>query len=375
MEDELSLDNLFLEDNEDLLGLHDEDTQEEESEKEKEAPPKESKSTEITEETEESSESVGNEGLNIEDGESTSSEDDGASPNLYTSITKVLRDEGTFADLTDEECDKVVDVDSFMDMVNDNIHKALDARYQRIDDALNAGVQPDLIKNYEKTIEYLNGLTEEDIEDENNTQLRHDLIIRDMLNKGYSPERAEKWYKRSFDAGNEVDDAIEALNSNKEFFTNSYNDLVKEAKEAETKRVKQQKEQAAALKKSIMEDKELYGSLDVDKPTRQKIYDAVTKPVHTDKETGKVYTAVQKFQQDDPNGFMKVVGLAYILTKGGKDFSGLIKNSVKKEVTKSRQSLERAINNTSRDSSGNLRFVGSTEDDDNSFFNKFDLDV
>lgn len=375
MEDELSLDNLFLEDNEDLLGLHDEDTQEEESEKEKEAPPKESKSTEVTEETEESSESVGNEGLNIEDGESTSSEDDGASPNLYTSITKVLRDEGTFADLTDEECDKVVDVDSFMDMVNDNIHKALDARYQRIDDALNAGVQPDLIKSYEKTIAYLNGLTEEDIEDENNTQLRHDLIIRDMLNKGYSPERAEKWYKRSFDAGNEVDDAIEALNSNKEFFTNSYNDLVKEAKEAETKRVKQQKEQAAALKKSIMEDKELYGSLDVDKPTRQKIYDAITKPVHTDKDTGNVYTAVQKFQKDDPNGFMKVVGLAYILTKGGKDFSGLIKNSVKKEVTKSRQSLERAINNTSRDSSGNLRFVGSTEDDDNSFFNKFDLDV
>jgi len=39
--------------------------------------------------------------------------------------------------------------------------------------------------------------------------------------------------KKSFDSGNDKEDAIEALKSNIEFYTNGYNEIINEAKKAQ----------------------------------------------------------------------------------------------------------------------------------------------
>jgi mannose/fructose/N-acetylgalactosamine-specific phosphotransferase system component IID len=47
--------------------------------------------------------------------------------------------------------------------------------------------------------------------------------------------------KKSFDSGTDVEDAKEALESNKEFFNTSYKTLIKEAKDIADEKVRTQK--------------------------------------------------------------------------------------------------------------------------------------
>ena len=128
------------------------------------------------------------------------------------------------------------------------------------------------------------------------------------------------------------------------------------------------------MKTSILEDSKLFGDFEVDKTTRKKIFDNISKPVYKDPDTGDYLTAIQKYQKENSMDFIKNVGLAFTLTNGFKDFGGLVKNKVNREVRKGFRDLERVINNTARDSSGNLKFVGGG--DKNSYIGKgFSLDV
>ena len=97
----------------------------------------------------------------------------------------------------------------------------------------------------------------------------------------------------------ERDFVREALQSNKEYFAGEYDSLIKEAKDNENKLIREREAQTASLKKSILEEKELFGDLEVDKNTRQKIFDNIVKPVYKDSETGQYYTALQKYEKEN----------------------------------------------------------------------------
>ena len=79
--------------------------------------------------------------------------------------------------------------------------------------------QPD-IRKYENTLSYLNEVSEDKLKEETTEgeELRKRLIYQDYINRGFSQERATKEVKRSIDSGNDIEDAKEALNSNKEYF-------------------------------------------------------------------------------------------------------------------------------------------------------------
>lgn len=71
-------------------------------------------------------------------------------------------------------------------------------------------------------------LSEESKEAEN---LRKQLIYKDFINRGYSEERAKKEVKKSLDTGNEIEDALDALQSNKDFYQESYNKYMQTLKD------------------------------------------------------------------------------------------------------------------------------------------------
>ena len=322
-----------------------------------------------------SPENVGND---EEEEESAFPKDKGTSPkNIYSSIAKVLKEEGTFPDLNDDDLKAIEDSDSFIEVIQNQIRSSIDEEYQRIDAALNVGVKPDVINSYRNSIKYLDSITEEAIRNEENEQLRKTLILQDMVNRGYSKERAEKTYQKSLDRGDDdVEDALDALAANKEFFNQKYNELLDDAKQKEQAAIENQKKKAQAFKKSIMEDKDLYGDFEVNKQMRQSIYDSLTKPVYTDKKTGETYTAVQKWEIDDPDTFNKALGLMYNLTNGGKNFENLIKGEVKKKVSKARSEFENAIRNTSANvGGGRIRLANAHDTDSESFLKGFTLDV
>lgn len=378
MEEELSLDNIL--ETEDIENLFSEqETQEitnsESSEEDKETTETVSVDNLFTDE----SESVGSEENNARDKEDTdSSKDKGASPtnNFYSSIAKALREEGIFQNLDDEV--NISSAEDFAKAMRDEITAQFDERQKRIDEALNAGVEPLEIKRYENTLGYLNSLQDSHLADESEKgeKLREQLIYQDFINRGYSKERALREVKKSFNSGTDIEDAKEALISNKEFFQNEYDSLIQEAQEEEKREIQRRKEQAEQLKKSILEDDKVFGEIQVDKATRKKVFDVISKPIYKDPDTGELFTAIQKYEMDNRTEFLKNLGLIFTLTDGFKNLDNLVKNKVRKEVKKGLKELEHTLNNTARTSDGNLRFVSGTDEDPESFIGKgWEIDI
>lgn len=382
MEEELSLDNILGAEEIESLFVEDEDTQDtppangEPPKKEEEPDKDKEETTEVVDVDNlftDTPESVGSGKENTEEKEDTTPKGDGTSPkNFYSSIAKALKEEGIFPDLDDEGLSKVKDPEDFRDLIDQQIKAGLDERQKRIDEALNAGVEPTEIRKYENTINFLGSIKEENISDEGDKgeKLRKDLIYQDFINRGYSKERAAREVQKSFNAGTDIDDAKEALKSNIDFFKDKYDELVNEAKSEAEQEEKERKEQAEKLKSSILNDKDVFGDLSIDKSTRQKIYDNIAKPVYKDPETGEYFTAIQKYEMENRTDFLKNIGLLFTLTNGFKNLDGLVKGKVKKEVKKGLRELEHTLNNTARTSDGNLKFVSGVDEDPESFIGK-----
>ena len=319
-------------------------------------------------------EGVGSEEKEKED---TNSEKVSTSPNknFFSSVAKAFAEEGIFPDLNEDEIANINTAESFREIIDKQIQSQLSERQKRADEALNAGLEPDDIRKYENTLSYLEEVTDNKLEEETTEgeELRKRLIYQDYINRGFSQERATKEVKRSIDSGNDIEDAKEALNSNKEYFKSQYDKLLNDAKEEQKKYEQERKNQAEQLKKSIIEEKKVFGDIEVDKPTRQRIFDNLSKPIYKDEETGTYMTALQKYQHDNPNEFIKNVSTIFTLTDGFKNLNKLVKGKVNKEIKKGFRDLENALNNTARTSDGNINFASGV-DDENSMFKGYKFD-
>lgn len=295
---ELSLDNILTDSEIENLFVDEEPEQDSTSEDVTEN--KEDKSKEDKEETTEvdvdslftEPESVGSE--DTKEKEDTDSDKGSTSPKFYSSIAKAFAEEGIFPDLDEETISKVNTPEELRDLVEKQIKAGLDERQKRIDEALGVGVEPDTIKQYEGALNYLDSLNDEAItaETDEGEKLRKQLIYQDFINRGYSKERASREVKKSIDGGTDIEDAKEALKSNKDFFKSKYDGIIEDARKEEEAEVAKRKEQAEKLKASILTDKKVFGEIEVDKATRQKIYDNLAKPVYKDPETGEMLTTI-----------------------------------------------------------------------------------
>lgn len=325
-------------------------------------------------------ESVGNED-NKNTGNEPSSSKEGTSPksnNFYSSIANALKEDGIFPDTDDESLAKIKTPEDFSEWFENQVQAKLDEKQQRIDKALNYGVEASDIQKFESTLDYLDKITDDIISDESEQgeNIRRQMIYNDFINRGYSKDRAEREIKKSFESGSDIDDAKEALQSNKEFYKKAYENLVNEAKEESDNLNKKIKEDSEKLKNSILNDSKVFGGLQIDTSTRRKVLDNISKPVYKDPDTGKLLTAIQKYEADNKLDFIKNVGLLYTLTDGFKNLDKLVGNEVKRETKKAMRELENTINNTSRYSDGNLRFVTGVSDDNDSYIGKgFSLDI
>lgn len=375
--EELSLDNILTGSEIENLFV-DEETQEsapEDKDKEKEDKPEEGEEKKEKETTEVNvnslftkPESVGSE--DVEEKEDTSPDKGGTSPKFYSSIAKAFAEEGIFPDLDEDSISKVETPEDLRKLIDKQIKAGLDERQKRVDEALSAGVEPDTIRQYEGAINYLDSLTDDNItaETDEGEKLRKQLIYQDFVNRGYSKERASREVQKSLNGGTDIDDAKEALKSNKEYFKSKYDEVVEDAKKEEEAEITKRKEQAEKLKTSILTDKKVFGDLEVDKATRQRIYDNIAKPAYKDPETGEMLTAIQRYEVEHRTEFLKNLGLVFTLTDGFKNLDGLVKSKVRKEVKKGFRELENTLNNTARTSDGNLNYASGV--DSESFIGK-----
>lgn len=298
---------------------------------------------------------------------------DGTSPNnFYSSIANACAVDGIFPNLDDETIKKAVDAESFSNLIEAEINARFDEKQKRISQALENGVEPTDIKKYESTLNYINTITDAAIaeESEKGEQLRYNLIYQDFINKGMTPDKAKKFTDRTVDAGTDVEDAKEALLSNKEFFTGAYNKILHDAQQRADEEKAEREKNAKELEKSLMKDKQLLGDMEISNDIRKKAFDSVSKPVYKDPETGDYMTAIQKYESEHRAEFLKYTGLIFAMTNGFKDFDSFAKGKVKKEVKKGLRELEQTLNNTRRNNDGSLRMVTNQKDDPNSFISK-----
>ena len=289
---------------------------------------------------------------------------DGSSP-FYSSIASALKKDGIFPDFDDKEIDAVETPDDFAELWEKAINAKLDEKQRRIDEALGNGVQPDTIRMYEQTLQYLGSINEEVLssEGEEGENLRRQLIYNDLMQRGYSQERANREIEKSFKSGSDIADAKDALEALNKFYKEGYEKVRDDAKkEAEAYR-ESQKKQSEDFRKMVLEDEVKIGDMKLDKRTCQRVFDAVSKPVHKDPDTGKLLTEVQKFQKEHPLEFLKQLGMWFVLTDGGKNTEGFTKQQVKAEKNKGIKELERKINSTALNSDGSLRYTSGSKGD------------
>ena len=304
-----------------------------------------------------------------EKGDAVSDEDSDTSPNLYSSIANALAVDGILSNLDDEVIKKANSAESFSDLIEAEVNARLDEKQQRVSKALENGVEPTEIRRYENTLNFINSITDKALseEGEKGETLRRNLIFQDFVNKGYSEEKAQKFTQRTIDAGTDVEDAKEALQSNKEFFQKQYDSLLEEAEQkAEEDKASRQK-QFDKLKTSLLQDKQLLGDMEISNDIRKKAFENIARPLYKDPETGEYLTALQKYELENPAEFRKYTGLIFTLTKGFTDFDSFIKGKVKKETKKGLRELEQVLNTTKRTPSGGLKLVGSNNDDSESY--------
>lgn len=353
---------------------------EDESPKEEKSEQKEAKTTEVTDPEElfdDNEEDVQPEGVGSEKKEDVKEQEDastdkdsGTSPNnFYSSIANALAVDGIFPNLDDATIKKATDAEGLSNLIEAEVNARLDDKQQRISKALDNGVEPDAIKRYENTLSYIASITDAQLSEEGDKgeQLRRSLIYQDFINRGYSPEKAQKNTDRTIDNGTDIDDAKDALQSNREYFSNAYNNLLKEAEVKANEEKAERQKQADKMKTSLLNDKQLFGDMELSNDIRRKAFDNITKPVYKDHDTGEYLTALQKYEIENKADFLKYAGLVFTLTNGFKDFDSFTKGKVKKEVRKGLRELEHTLNNTSRDNNGNLRMVTNGKVDPSSY--------
>ena len=382
--DELSVDNILSEQEVENLFTEYDDTNEGTGPDDNKPDETEQNTTEVNVDTEtlftDEPESVSSD-EDSEDKEGTKSDKDKSdSPkkNFYSSIAKALKEDGVFPDLDDESLKSVVNPEDFAAIVEKQIQQKLDDKQKRIDEALTVGVEPTEIKKYENSISYLKSITEDAIINEaaEGEQLRKQLIFQDFINRGYSKERATREVQKSLNTGTDIEDAKEALQSNLDYFTEEYEDLINDAKEAQKAADAARAAQMENLKTTILSADKTFTDIQINQATRQKIFDNIAKPVYTDEKTGEKLTAIQKYERENRVDFLKNISMVFTLTDGFKNFDGLIKNKVRKELNKGIKELEHTINNTSRTTNGSLNFVSGASEDNESFIGKgWSLDV
>ena len=290
--------------------------------------------------------------------EESITEEGGASPNFYASIATSLKKDGILNLLDETDFESVNDASDLASLFQKQIDNLLNDSQRRINEALQNDVPIDQVKQYENIISYLGRISESDLKEETSEMetLRGNIIVQDYINKGFSPERANKEAKKSFDAGTDVEDALDALADVKEYYSNSYNTLLSEAKANKEKNLKIEKEETAALEKRFLDTEEPITGIKLTQNERKKLKNQFSNFIDKD-EQGAPLNAIQKYAKDNPEDYQYIINTLFYLTDGFKNVGKVVSKEVKKQTKSALTDLERKLRNPSNMiGSGNLDF-------------------
>lgn len=311
-------------------------------------------------------------------GEDTTDKDPGdkTSPNtpILASVALACYEDGIFPDLSEDEIKEIKDSESFAAALKKQIEAGLDAEQKRIRDMLNVGVEPDIIQQYEGAIQYLSGISEEELEAESDDAetLRKKIIYNDYINRGFKKERAQREVERSFNAGTDIEDAKAALESCLDFYKEEYSSVVEERKAKAAADKAAQEKRLKEFKAKVLNTEKPFDGINLDKGTREKVYNNMTKASYKD-EAGNIMTPIQKYIKENSLDAHYYLSLMYTLTDGFKNIDKLVSQKLTKAKKGALRELEHKLSNTRTLDDGSVNFNMEPEEESFDFIDRIDV--
>jgi hypothetical protein len=294
---------------------------------------------ETVEETKENTEEETPEEVGETDDDEETPDDEGeSSQNLYSTLASTLVEEGVLPSLDSNSKIETVDdlIDAFRNEIKVNEYSGLNETQKEYLTALENGIPEEVVKQHFNTQAQLGNITEDEIKE--NEELRQQLIVQDFMIKGYNEEKAKKLAQRSIDIGEDVTDALDALDGIKVFEKTQYQKQSKEQEKIKAQKEAEDKKQIETFKKNVFDTKEIIPGVQISTQVAQKVYDQAMKPVAT-LENGQQVNALMKARMENPVDFETKLNYLFYVTKGFTDFSKIQKSQKRKAV----ESLDKVL--------------------------------
>lgn len=293
------------------------------------------------------SESVGEEDKQDTKNPTVPEETGNSSADFYSSIASALKNDGVLEYLDDDSLSAITDADTFKEALESEIKNRFDSRQQELLDAMGYGADVQELNYIQTTIDYLDKIDPESLKDDSNeqiTQLRRDLIASYYQNLGMNEDQVNREVKKSFDAGTDIEDAQNALVTQKQFYQQLYDNKINAAKLAEEKRQAELQLHQKKVVDNIMATEEPFTGIKLDKRVRSKIVSNVYDPSVLGQD-GHYYSKLQIYQMENPEDFLQKVGTIFTITDGFKNFDKLVGKAVATKNNENIRDLENKLKN------------------------------
>jgi hypothetical protein len=285
----------------------------------------------------------------------TDSNSSSLSPKFFSSLVQALKEGGILEDVEDKDIKSQEDFFSVLDeSIKAREFADLTEDQKTYLEALRAGIPHEQITAHQQNIDAYNSITEEAIAEEttDGEDLRRTIIMNNFTAKGIAEAKARKLADKIFDAGEDVEEAREALTELKEIEKKQFESQKQAKIKQKESQEKSEKEAVDKLNKVVKETKELIPGMQIPQTLKNDIIKGLTQPVAFT-EDNRPLDIISKFLYDNPiDGRFK---LAYILkvTDGMKKMNVL---ESKKARSNAFKDLQNAL--SVQDNGGSLDFDG-----------------
>lgn len=281
---------------------------------------------------------------------SSKSTDDLSSDPFALVYAKFLLESGSISSLDEEALKDVIDkegeaaalqylIQGELDTVKNDLMTSLEGYQKEYAELRELGVNPEEASGALSSLEDVEAISDEVVEKEDNEQLRRNILTAlYQETTQFSEDRIKKLVDRSFELGDDVQEAKEALSGLKKARKDYVESLKQEQVKQREAQTKQQQEALKNLKEKINSFEGVVPDQKINKATKTKLEKMLTTPVKQ-LENGQVLNAVWAKRAENSLEFD--LKLAHLIDLGA--FDGKFAGLKKKVKTDAATDLERII--------------------------------
>lgn len=235
-----------------------------------------------------------------------------------------LMERGVLSDFNEEEYQKLIETEgeasAFRALIQSEVDGAieetkadLDEGYQHYLELIGQGVPDEAAGSLVGLNEKFNKISDDDLDDETQTELRKSVLSDYYkLTTRFSDAKIEKLVTNTVDMGEDIMESKEALKNIKSIITEQLDAQKAEAQRQRDLAVQERTRQMELLKDHINALSEIIPEQRINKQTKEKMYNLITKPVQDN--AGRTTNAIWAKRSEDPISFD--AKLAYLVETG-----------------------------------------------------------